>query len=52
MLSSVEEMGENQMEPSQDNMGVAPVLSLSLLRNAWPEPTGMLERCREGEINC
>ena len=52
MLISVEEIGINQMEPSQDSTGVAPVLSLSLLRNAWPEPTGVLEHCREGEINC
>jgi hypothetical protein len=31
----------------------APVLShCSFLRNTWPQPTGVLEHCQEGEINC
>jgi hypothetical protein len=30
-----------------------PVLShCSLLRNSWPQPTGVLEHCREWETNC
>jgi len=49
MPISVEEIAKNSMGPSQESMGVAPVLSHSLLRNAWTEPTGVLEHCREGE---
>ena len=44
MFISVEGTDNNQLEPSQGNMGHAPVLlHCSLLRNAWPKPTGMLE---------
>ena len=50
MLISIEETGKNQLEASQEIMGDAPVLSYySLLRNPWPEPTCVLEHCREGE---
>jgi hypothetical protein len=50
MLISVEETVKHQLEPNQGSMGDAPVLSYySLLRNPWPEPTCVLEHCREGE---
>jgi hypothetical protein len=53
MLISVKETGKNQLEPGQESMADAPVLSrCSLLRNYSPEPTGVLEHCREGETNC
>jgi len=42
--------GKNQLEPGQESMGDAPVFPRrSLLRNPWPEPTGILEQCRLGE---
>ena len=48
-----QETGKNQMEPGQESMGEATVLShCSSLRNPWPKVTGVLEQCREGESNC
>jgi hypothetical protein len=53
MLISVEGTGKSQLEPGQENMGEAVVLShYSLLRNPGPQPTGVLEHCRDGETNC
>jgi len=52
VLISVEGTGKNQLESGQENMGDSTVLSLFLLRNHWPKPTGELERCREVETNC
>jgi hypothetical protein len=53
MLISVEATGENWLQPGQDSMGDAPVLShCSVLRHPWPKPTGVLEHWREGETNC
>jgi len=43
MLISVEGSGENQLEPDQESMGDISMLWRSLLRNAWPKPTGVLE---------
>jgi hypothetical protein len=52
MLISVEGTGKNLLEPGQETMGDAPMLlQFSLLRNPWLNPTGVLEHCREGEIN-
>jgi len=53
MLISIEGTGSNQLEPGKENMWDALVLShRSLFRHAWPKPTGVLEHCSEGEINC
>jgi hypothetical protein len=53
MLISAEGTGKNHLEPGQECMGDAPVLShCSLLRNPSPKPTGVLENCRQGETNC
>jgi hypothetical protein len=41
-----------QLQTYHTSMGNVPVLShRSLLRNPWPKPTGVLEHCREGEID-
>jgi hypothetical protein len=51
MLISVEVTRKNQVQPGQESMGEAPVLSrCSLLRNPLPKSTGVLEHFREGEI--
>jgi hypothetical protein len=53
LLISVQGMGKNQLEPSKESMGDAPVLShCSLLTDPWPKPTGVLEHCHEGETSC
>ena len=53
MLISVEGTGSSQLEPGQNSMGDAPVLSpCSLLRNPWQKPTIVLVHCCEGETNC
>jgi hypothetical protein len=50
MLISIEEIGKNQLDPSLEIMGDAPVLSYySLLINPCPKPTCVLEHYREGE---
>jgi len=44
MKISVEETGKIQLEPGQESMEDAPVLShCSLLRNPWPTTTGVME---------
>ena len=52
MPISVEETGNNQLNPGQERMWDVPGMShSSLLRNRWSKPTGMLEHGREGETN-
>jgi len=49
---SFEGTGKNQLDPSQESVGNAPVLSFCyFLRNPGPKPTGVLEHCCEGETN-
>jgi len=51
MLISVAGTGKNQLQPGQESMGDAPVLSYcSWLRNSRPKATCVLEHCREGEL--
>jgi len=51
MLILVEGTGKNQLQPVQDSMGDAPVLShCSWLRNPRLKATCVLEHCREGEL--
>jgi len=53
MLISVEGTGKNQLQPGQESVGDAPVLSqCSLLINHSSQLTSMLEHCHEGETNC
>jgi hypothetical protein len=53
MLISVQGAGEDQLDPGQESMRDAPVLShCSLLRNLGPKPTGVLDHCREGKTAC
>jgi hypothetical protein len=53
MLILIEGTGKNQLEPGHARMGDAAVLShWSLLRSTLPKPTGVLEHCLEGDINC
>jgi hypothetical protein len=40
---------KNQLEPGQEDAPVLP--HFSLLKNPSPEPTGVLEHCRGGEID-
>jgi len=48
MLISVKGTDKTQLQPSQESMVDAPVLSHGcLVRNHWPKPTGVLEHCRE-----
>jgi hypothetical protein len=50
---SVDGTGKNRMEPGQESMGDAPLLShCSLLRNLCPKLTSALELCYEGEASC
>jgi len=52
VLVSVQGTRKNQLDPGQESTGDTPVLSLcSLLRNPWPTPTSVLERCW-GKTNC
>jgi len=52
MLISVKGTSKNQLQPSQESMGDAPVLShCSFLRDPQAKPNGVLEHCREGYIN-
>jgi hypothetical protein len=51
MMISVKETGKNQVEPGQEIMGDSPVSSHCLLRNSWPNLTGVMEHCLEGETN-
>ena len=49
MLISVEEIDKNHLQPGQEIMGDAPVLShCRLVRYPWPKPTGVLEHCQGG----
>jgi len=49
-MISVEGTGKNQLEPGQESVGDAPVLSrCPLLRNLWPKLTSVLEHCHKGE---
>jgi hypothetical protein len=42
-----------QSKEQVGRMGDTAVVShCSLLRNPWPQPTGVLEHCREGDTNC
>jgi len=53
MLISVEGTGKNQLQPGQESMGDAPVLShCSLLRNYSSQITSMLQHRHKGETNC
>jgi len=53
MLISIQGTGKNQLDPVQKSIGDASALShCSLLRNPLPKATGVLEHCREVEINC
>jgi len=52
MLITVEGIGNDQLDKGRESMWDIPVLSLPLLRNPLPKPTGVLEHCREGETNC
>jgi hypothetical protein len=46
------EQEKNQLQPSQESMGDAPVLShCSLLKDPQAKPNGVLEHCREGQTN-
>jgi hypothetical protein len=48
----VEGTYKNNLQPSQDSTGHTTMLShCTLLRNMWPNPTGVLEHCHEGETN-
>jgi len=50
MLILVAGTGKNQLDPGQESMGDAPVLSrCSLRRNPRPKATGVLEHFREGK---
>ena len=49
MLISFEGTGKNQLQPCQESMGDASVLSHSLIRDPQPKLTGVLEHCHEGE---
>jgi len=43
---------KNRLEEGQDSMGDATLLlHCSLLRNVLPNPTGVLEHCRDGQTN-
>ena len=53
MVVSVAGTGQNQLEPGQENVEDALLLSrCSLLRNPLPTPIGVLEHGREGETVC
>ena len=49
MRVSVQGTGRNQLDPGQESMGDAAVLSRYLLRHRWPKSTGVLDHYREGE---
>jgi len=49
VLISFEGTGKNQLQPCQESMGDASVLSHSLIRDPQPKLTGVLEHCHEGE---
>jgi len=52
MLISVAGISNNLLEPHQESMGEALVLSpCSLIRNHGSKPTGVLEHCHEGKTN-
>jgi len=48
---SAEGTGINQLEPTQECVEDAQLLSCSLLRNPWSITTGVFEHSREGENN-
>jgi hypothetical protein len=49
----VREQVQNQLQPGQESMGDAPVLSHgSLLRNLGQKQTDAPENCRERETKC
>jgi hypothetical protein len=47
VLISFEGTGKNQLQPCQESMGDASVLSHSLIRNPQPKLTGVLEHCHK-----
>jgi len=50
LLLSVKRTGKYQLEPGQESIGDASVLSHgSLLRSPWTKPFAELEHCHEGE---
>jgi len=50
---STEGRGKNRLEPGQESVGDAPVLSHCYFRrNHLPKPTGMVEHFCAGETNC
>jgi hypothetical protein len=53
MLTSVKGTRTNQLKQGLESMEDAAVaVHCTLLRNPSPQPTGVLEHCREVETNC